>query len=36
MKGKGNYYIKMGTNILGNLKTRIIYRLDVNFKINDK
>ena len=33
---KGNYYIKMTSNILGNLTTKLLYRLDVNFKISDK
>jgi hypothetical protein len=34
---KGNYYSTMVSNLLGNLdKTRVMYRLDVNFKINDK
>lgn len=33
---KGNAYIKMAQNILGNMKSRLLYRLDVNFKISDK
>jgi len=34
---KGNFYSKMVQNLVGNLdKTRILYRLDVNFKISDK
>jgi hypothetical protein len=34
---KGNQYSKMVQNIVGNLtSTRMLYRLDVNFKINDK
>ena len=34
---KGNYYTRMVQNIVGTLnKTRLLYRLDVNFKINDK
>lgn len=34
---KGNYYSKMVVNIMSNLrKQRMLYRLDVNFKINDK
>ena len=35
-RGKGNYYINMTSNILHALKTRLVYRLDVSFKINDK
>jgi hypothetical protein len=35
--GKGNYYSTMVQNIVGNLDAiRILYRLDVNFKISDK
>jgi Putative serine esterase (DUF676) len=34
---KGNFYSKMVQNIVGNLKkNRMLYRLDVNFKISDK
>jgi hypothetical protein len=34
---KGSYYSTMVQNIVGNLdKIRILYRLDVNFKISDK
>ena len=33
---KGNTYINMANNLLGNLRPKIIYRIDVNFKINDK
>lgn len=34
---KGNYYSKMVGNIMGTLRgNRMIYRLDVNFKISDK
>jgi hypothetical protein len=33
---KGNYYTIMVQNLMGGLKARVLYRLDVNFKINDK
>lgn len=33
---KGNLYIKMAQNLLSNLQTKLLYRIDVNFKINDK
>jgi hypothetical protein len=34
---KGNYYSKMVGNIMGNLRNlKLLYRLDINFKINDK
>lgn len=33
---KGHLYSKMVSNLFGRLNTRLIYRLDVNFKINDK
>ena len=34
---KGNFYTKMVQNLVGGLnKTRMLYRLDVNFKISDK
>ena len=33
---KGNYYSAMVQNLMGGLKSRVLYRLDVNFKINDK
>jgi predicted alpha/beta hydrolase family esterase len=33
---KGNYYTTMVQNLMGGLKARVMYRLDVNFKINDK
>jgi len=34
---KGNFYSKMVGNIMGTLRNnRMLYRLDVNFKISDK
>jgi len=30
---KGNIYIKMANNLLSNVQTEVLYRLDVNFKI---
>mmetsp|Transcript_23203 Transcript_23203/g.22714 ORF Transcript_23203/g.22714 Transcript_23203/m.22714 type:complete len:293 (-) Transcript_23203:59-937(-) len=33
---KGQLYIKMAQNLLREIKPRMMYRLDVNFKINDK
>ena len=33
---KGKAYIKMATKILSNLKTNIVYRIDINFNIQDK
>ena len=34
---KGNNYVEMVQNLVGHLdKTKMLYRLDVNFKINDK
>ena len=33
---KGNMYIKMAQNLLLGLNTKLLYRLDVNFKIIDK
>ena len=33
---KSKAYIKMATKILSNLKTSIIYRLDISFNIKDR
>lgn len=33
---RGNLYIEMARNILSDLKTEILYRIDVNFQINEK
>ena len=33
---KGNIYIKMAKNILGNLPVDVIYRIDVDFRISEK
>jgi len=34
--GKGNIYIKMARNILGNLPIDVVYRIDVDFRISEK
>lgn len=33
---RGNQYIAMAQNLLSNLNTKLLYRLDVNFHIKDK
>ena len=33
---RGNQYIAMAQNLLTNLNTKLLYRLDVNFHIKDK
>ena len=33
---KGGYYLKMASNILSKLTTKILYRIDVNFNIPKK
>jgi hypothetical protein len=33
---RGNSYIQMAVSLLGNLKTKMLYRLDVNFQLKDK
>jgi hypothetical protein len=33
---KGNIYIKMAKNLLGNIPVDVIYRIDVDFRISEK